>query len=292
MRCLILQSNENKLSQDLLERVLLKLGINDRPKTDLSGLKQIYRAWCQHVPFDNSRKLIHRHQKSSAALPGSDEIDFFESHLKWGTGGTCWAGNGALQLLLAELGYSAVRGVATMLVAPHLPPNHGTVIVKLDNLDYLVDASILQIEPIKLAEEALPSDTVPWVKDRYLKDGHWHINWVPMHRQNLLDCRVDYYPAKQDDFIDFHERTRDWSPFNFELNSRKAFTNKMTGICFGQKAVIDEEGLKLTEISKKERDEFLVEVIGLHPELVAQIPEDSPTPPPPGSRTAAAQSEE
>ncbi len=281
-----MQAHENKITRDLLERILLMLGLTNVPATDLPGLKQVYRAWSKGVPFDNSRKLIHRHRKSSEPLPGSDEIDFFESWLKWGTGGTCWAGNGALQLLLRELGFDAVRGVATMLVAPHLPPNHGTVVVRLSDENYLVDASILHVEPILLNDALLPPSTVPWVKELKLVDHKWHINWIPMHRQDLLDCRVDYFPAKEGEFLDYHERTRDWSPFNFELNSRRAFDDRMIGMCFGQRAEVDHLGLQQRQVSKKERDDILVEIVGLHPEFVATIPEDIPTPPPPGSKTA------
>jgi len=283
-----LLEREKKITRDLLERILVKLGLTNLPTTDLPGLKLVYRAWSKGVPFDNSRKLIHRHLKSSDPLPGSDEIDFFDCWLKWGTGGTCWAGNGALQLLLKELGFNAVRGVATMLVAPHLPPNHGTVVVRFADEDYLVDASILHLEPILLKDKPLPPKTVPWVKELKLEGDKWHINWIPMHRQNLLDCRVDYFPAMEGEFLGYHEKTREWSPFNFELNSRRAFDDKMIGMCFGQHSEVDQQGLRQRPVTKKERDDILVEIVGLHPEFVAMIPDDIPTPPPPGSKTAAA----
>ena len=40
------------LSIDLLERVLTKLGLSDRPAPTLDGLQALYAAWCRKVPFD------------------------------------------------------------------------------------------------------------------------------------------------------------------------------------------------------------------------------------------------
>ncbi|MBX9771327.1 MAG: hypothetical protein K2X29_08140, partial [Candidatus Obscuribacterales bacterium] len=47
------------LSKGLIERIFLKLGLSECPSLDLDGLGIIYDAWCDMVPFDNSRKLIH-----------------------------------------------------------------------------------------------------------------------------------------------------------------------------------------------------------------------------------------
>ena len=95
--------------------MLAKLGVA-RPAPDRDGLAAVYGAWCRRVPFDNVRKMIHVRAEDPGPLPGDDPTEFFESWLAHGAGGTCWAGNGALFALLQALGFSASRGVATMLV--------------------------------------------------------------------------------------------------------------------------------------------------------------------------------
>jgi hypothetical protein len=40
------------LSMDLLEQVLSRLGLADRPAPTLDGLHTPYAAWCREVPFD------------------------------------------------------------------------------------------------------------------------------------------------------------------------------------------------------------------------------------------------
>lgn len=276
------------LSQDLLERILTKLKLSNRPENDFDGLSNLYKAWCQGVPFDNSRKLVHVNANDPLPLPGGDAIDFFESWLKLGTGGTCWAGNGALHALLSSLGFAAVRGVATMMVAPNLPPNHGTVVVKIDEQDYLVDASILHNTPMLLSAEtgSQPSKSAPWVKELFMEDSLWRVRWVPLHRFTEIDCKIDYYPTDDADFQKRHEQTRGWSPFNYELTVRKAFGNKMLGICSGQRAEFKDGEIIFSDLSDDEKRTFLIDQLGLAEELVLRLPADQPTPPPPNSRTA------
>src|SRR5580692_149390 len=120
------------LPQAMIDRVLERLELTGRPEPTLAGLSAVYCAWCRHVPFDNIRKLIHVRRGDPGVLPGDDAGDFFHGWLRYGAGGTCWAGNGALSVLLVALGFAARRAVATMLVAPNLPPNHGSVTVLLE----------------------------------------------------------------------------------------------------------------------------------------------------------------
>ena len=56
---------------ELFENVLLRLGFSQRPTPTLDGLCALYGAWCQRVPFDNVRKLIHVRAGENGPLPGS-----------------------------------------------------------------------------------------------------------------------------------------------------------------------------------------------------------------------------
>jgi hypothetical protein len=70
------------LSMELLERVLSRLRLSDRPAPTLDGLQTLYAAWCRKVPFDNVRKLIHIHNHDSGPLPGDDPSEFLEAWLR------------------------------------------------------------------------------------------------------------------------------------------------------------------------------------------------------------------
>jgi N-hydroxyarylamine O-acetyltransferase len=285
-------TSTDELSPDLLERVLSGLGLSALPTLDLNGLKTVYAAWCRRVPFDNVRKLIHVQTQTPGALPGDSSQDFFEAWLKYKTGGTCWAGNGALHSLLVTLGFAAQRGVATMLVAPSVPPNHGTVSVELDGVRYVVDASILHSEPLLLKDgKATTVEHPAWGVRCVQQNNKWHIRFRPMHVPAGLECRIEQYAATREDFREHHARTRPWSPFNYELHARLIQGNSIVGIAFGQRVAYDGTGaVSQSRLAGDERKRVLIDELGIHEEIVQMLPPDTPTPPPPWSRTAQASS--
>src|SRR5436309_15713445 len=87
-----------ELSIDLLEQVLMKLGLSDRPAPTLDGLQTLYAAWCRKVPFDNVRKLIHVYNHDPSTLPGDKSKDFFAAWLTYGTGRPGLVVKGALHV--------------------------------------------------------------------------------------------------------------------------------------------------------------------------------------------------
>ncbi len=276
------------LSQALLERVLGKLGFSHLLDPTLPALQALYDAWCRRVPFDNVRKLIHVRSANLAPLPGNSAEDFFEAWLKHGTGGTCWAGAGALHALLTSLGFDSQRAVATMLVATDLPPNHGGVLVRFDSERYLTDSSILYGEPLRLEASVEPG--VPhaaWGVRGYGREGRWHVAWRPLNRVSGLECRLESFGSEAEAFGYRYEQTRDWSPFNYEVTARLNCGDEVTGLAFGNEVTLHEDGtVTSTPASHDERMRVLIEDIGLSEEIVSQLPEDVPTPPPPGSKTS------
>ena len=274
------------LSESQLESVLERLGFSSPPAANHSGLAEIYSAWCRNVPFDNIRKLIAVRSGSREPLPGNSAADYFDAWLQHGVGGTCWAGNGALCELLRALGFEAARGVATMMVVPDLPPNHGTVVVNLPEGNYLVDASILHVEPLPV-QQGRNSEVAhgAWGVTGHWLDDRYAIRWRAPHHAEPFDCRIDEWPVTADRFHEQHEATRDWSPFNFELTLSKIGGAERIGIANGQKVRLTADGAMATT-PLADRVAFLVDEIGVSEEIARQIPQDVPTPPPPGSRTA------
>ncbi|MPZ13906.1 MAG: hypothetical protein GEU73_05705 [Chloroflexi bacterium] len=276
------------LAADLLDRVLMKLGFSDYPEATLDGLRRVYAAWCRRVPFDNVRKLIHLHANVPGPLPGDHAAEFFEAWLSHGTGGTCWAGNGALHALLVSLGLAAGRGIGSMLTSPDVPPNHGTVWVDVEGARYLVDASILHSEPLCLKEGAATRIEHPaWGVQCGQRDGRWHVRWRPLHIPTGIDCRIEHFLATRTEFEEFHERTRPWSPFNYALSARLICRDTVAGVAFGQAVTLERDGGVVQEhVGCEGRLRLLVDQLGMSEEIVSRLPPDRPTPPPPLSRTA------
>ena len=277
---------EQNLSAELLEGVLQKFGFSDYPQSDINGLRAIYKAWCQKVPFDNVRKLIHVSENNPAVLPGDNATDFFQAWLTHGTGGTCWSGNGALHDLLQSLGFNVSRGVATMLVTPDLPPNHGTVLVECDGATFVVDASILHRDPLPINgnDEA---QGFPHNIKLSNRDGRHYIWWQPLHLLAGIECRIDKTSATLEEFQQRHELTRAWSPFNYQLTVRLIGADSVVGVGAGHWVEIDSLGeATQTNISAEQRRKLMVDRLGMSEEIVDKLPADRPTPPPPWSKTA------
>ena len=274
---------------ELFELVLARLGFSGRPEPTLDNLRAVYSAWCQRVPFDNVRKLIHVRSRASGPLPGSSAEDFFEAWLRHGTGGTCWSGAGAFHALLTSLGFNADRGVGTMLVAPDVPPNHGTVLATFGAEKYLVDCAILHGEPLRLEENGETRIEHPaWGVRCSQRSGFWQVWWRALHKPDGLECRYEWFGAESGEFRDFYERTRAWSPFNYELTARVNRGDEVIGVSFGKAVTLRGNGqVAQAPIPHEERMRLLVEQFGMSEEIVSQIPEDVPTPPPPGTRARA-----
>lgn len=277
------------LPEPLLDQVLIRLGLSTAPEVSLDGLRLLYGAWCLQVPFDNVQKLVHLHQHRPGPLPGITAEDFFTSWLKHGTGGTCWAGSNALHALLTTLGFEAVRGIATMLVVPDLPPNHGSVRVTVEGRPWLTDTSILFGEPLPLdapEETAIPHPA--WGVRARITDGLWQVNWRPLHMTDGFPCRFDRFGADPEEYARRYDDTRGWSPFNYQLTARRNRDQETFGMAFGDSVSLRSNGgVEKAPIDDAERRRRLIEDFGMSDEIVSQLPADRPTPPPPGSKTAA-----
>ena len=278
-----------RLPPELIEAVLAKLGLSGRPEPTLQGLAAVYAAWCRRVPFDNIRKLIHLRRGDPGPLPGDGALDFFQHWTRFGAGGTCWAGNGALCVLLESLGFVAQRALGSMLAAPNPPPgqpsNHGSTTVRFDGRTYIVDASILHGEPLLLqGHGAAPATPRPWSVTCDSRDGRWYIAWRPLHRPSGIDCRLDEFDAAPATCAQLHERSRSFSPFNAELTVRLNRGDTVIGAGFGQQVVLQTGGeIVQRPLQGNDRLQFLIDEIGIHEELAAAVPPDAPAPPQPGA---------
>lgn len=266
---------ENKiLPRELVEKILIKLGFSESPPVDLSGLTRLYKAWCRRVPFDNIRKRIHLAANNPLPLPGHDDVDFYHGWLRFGVGGTCWAGNAALHALLDTLGFSCQRATATMLTDSKQPPNHGTVSVQCEEKQFLVDASMLHNEPLLLSPDH-PStiDHPAWGLTCSPNKQHWIIRWRPLHMLDGCNCRIEKFSISRDTFRQLNEASRSRSPFNNALYVRLNTQKSVIGISAGMAVNFSASGKIIkTHMSPESRLKLLVEKMGISEEIIYQIP--------------------
>jgi len=271
-----------ELPVGLVDAVLLRLGVA-APRNDLAGLTAVYAAWCQAVPFDNVLKRLWLEEQWPGRLPGSTAVDFFRDWLEYRTGGTCWAGNGALAALLSALGFDVALGAATMMAAPDTPgPNHGTVIVSLPEGRFVADASILSGVPLRLPDQGEappPPSSLPAVQ---LMGDRLAILWRTVSRPDGLPCRIERIGLDAGEWDALHQNTGIWSPFNYATSARLNRGAGVIGYGTGVIYRIDPDGTLVSEPADREAMvRFLAEVLEIDDAVADRLPEDRPVPPRP-----------
>ena len=277
-------SGEPSIPTNVLDLVLERLGITNWPTLDFAGLGRVYAAYSGHVPNDNVQKRIWLNSDRANPLPGGDPTEFFLNWLEYGTGGTCFAANGALCALLRAIGYPACRfsGGVLMEGLEH-DGNHGTVVVEIDGLGYLVDAQLASFVPLPLIKGQFSSTgsgihdicAVPYA-------GGFDIHWYPgANRERSMIMRPDLAKGRVDQvyFIEQYalsaSRARRRSPFNEALFIGRHFQESIQIVSRNHKIIVSSDNVVTrTEIAFGDRARILVEEFGLSEQVVNAIPPD------------------
>ncbi len=273
------------ITPQLVEQVLQKLGLENHPGSDLTGLGTLYGRWCRKVPFDNLQKRLFFSAGGEGPMPGHTAKNFFLDWLAYGTGGTCWAVSHALHDLLQALGFNVRRASGTMLTSATVRgPNHATVVVTLDGCQYLIDGSMLTERPLPLQEGSPGQAQHPAAMIQFEKRAdQWQFFCRPLHLLDGVWCRIDAIDVSVSAFDRYYEGTRAWSRFNFALYARINTQDQVTGLIADQKITIKPDGQATSEaMESDERVKFLVEHLGIAEDIIAKLPVDEPLPPPPG----------
>jgi len=292
------------VAQSTLDRAFEKLGFSKLPENNAQGLKDFYRAWCLTASFDNIRKMIAMYGKSEGPLPGIDAEDFLNAWIEHGVGGTCWPITNALYTLLKAAGFDAIRATGSMWDMGI--DNHGTVGVRIDGKDWLVDASMLTMQPLPLVRGEVFISSDPLYKAEVDPDGDGFFVWsVHPPLPHLLPCRLLERDVPYEQFAANYERARgDISPFNAKLYARRAFADHIRVLTgnrlFEVKASPPSEGEMSTQSTERAQamkmtkltgDQLLAEMRGPFGYSAAIVDEwersgafdatMTPTPPPP-----------
>lgn len=274
-----------ELDRGLLERVLSKLGLPDIPPLDLEGLNHLYAAVSANIPNDNIQKRIWLTGSRSTPVTGGNPTEFFNNWLDHGTGGTCWAINGAMAALAEAVGFETRRITGSMLVdAAARGANHGSVIVTVDGVEYLVDAQIAAYEVLPL---------IPGKVSRaglYLQElaatpheQGYDIQFWPGHRRNsrtTFRTEPEYDPVDQEFFVRHYARSAasdEYSPFNRKLYICRHYADRTLSIWRGDRVVVAADGaITSTPLHGDERRQVLVEELGVSEEAATAVPPDDP----------------
>jgi len=273
-------SPEPTLVPALVERVLAKLRLRQQPTLDLVGLNLVYAAFSGNVPFDNVQKRIWFAGPQTTPLPGGDPNEFFNNWLQHGTGGTCWPLNGAMYALLHALGFQA-RRIAGSVIVEGYPQgaNHGSVLVTLDGISYLVDAwmASFKVLPLVPGRPASTGEGIHDIRAVPTENGFEIISYSGFNRDRPLPFR----PEPEHDTVDHAfflaraDRTRAVGFFNDALFITRHFPDSILTIGRKRKFRVAADGtLTKTEVGEAERRTVLIQEFGLSEEIAQAVPHD------------------
>lgn len=257
------------ISSALRERVIERLGLPTVVPRDLDGLRAVYAAWCSTVPFDNVRKLIALRTGDDGPLPGNTAEDFLEHFLAHGTGGTCWSSSNALFEIVASYGFDARRVAGSMRDLG--VPGHGTIKVRIDDLDWLVDSSMLLMYPIPLRDTVHTDRHALFGVEVEPSDGS-HLVWfdTPPYDE-YFPCRLLLDPVDLPFYQERYEISRTRGPFNHHVSVRYNRGDARTVIQGGMKHRKTAAGLTSTALTPDALSTALRDEVGMSSEMVARF---------------------
>lgn len=257
------------MNQNVVERVLERLDISRDVACDLAGLETVYRAWCLNIPFDNTAKLIALGNQSPGLLPGIDAEEFFQRFLTHNVGGTCWPTSNALFELLVALGFRARRAAGSMRDTGIV--SHGTTKARIDDVDWLVDSSMLTNGPLPLESEIFASNDPLVPTEVRIDDGHYVIWWDLPPNPSPIPCRLLHDDVTHDFYIERYEASRLRSPFNERIYARRNLGTKILILTGNRRLVKTVDAVEDSELSETQLSESLVSEVGLSPSILKEL---------------------
>jgi N-hydroxyarylamine O-acetyltransferase len=231
----------------LLGRVTNRLGIPDTVPVSREGLELVYGAWSRTVPFDNIRKMISL-RAGDQCLIGHDANEFLGNFLDHGSSGTCWPSSNALFALLTSLGFDARRVAGAMFNMPEI--NHGSVKVRLEEVDWLADSSMLSGVPLPLTETVFVSTAAVGVEVEPVGDSHFiWTDFPPL--PEFVPCSLRLDPVDAAFYAERYETSRETSPFNERLYLRKVTSEGLVVFLGHTRFLRTVNGLEIQELSRE-----------------------------------------
>jgi N-hydroxyarylamine O-acetyltransferase len=260
--------NPISLERELRDRVLGRLGLASPPSPDLRGLRALYGAWCANVPFDNICKMMALRIGGGLPLPGQNAVEFFETWLTHGAGGTCWPTSNALFELTLSLGFESHRIAGFMRDLGII--NHASVRVNIGGGRWLVDSSMLTNVPLPLNQELFVHGDPVFAVEVEPAGATHVIWWDAPPNPAYLPCRLLADPVDHAYYLAAYEGSRDRSPFNQRLYARRNRPGELLVLLGHTRFSKTAGGLQARDLSPDEVSRVLHGDVGISQDLIEQ----------------------
>jgi arylamine N-acetyltransferase len=242
---------------DPFGRYLHLLGIQKtRPSQD--ALTELVTAHMTRVPFENVSKLYHKKRTGLRVLP--DLNQYLDGIERYNFGGTCYANNYYLHLLLKHLGYEVMLCGADMAN----PDVHLVNMVSVGGREFIVDAGYAApfLEPLP---RDLPQDyEIILGRDRYVlkPQDEMGCSFIELYRDGQLKhCYLAKPIPREINHFDrvIEDSYRDSATFMNALLLVRVFRNR--SVVIHNLSFIESEGIdyRVHQLSSREELPRVVE---------------------------------
>jgi N-hydroxyarylamine O-acetyltransferase len=155
-----------------IDRYLSRIGLRERPRPNLAGLKALHRAHLLAIPYENLDVQFGR--RVTIQRPA-----IYEKIVEQGRGGWCYEMNGLLGWALGELGFRVTRATGSVMrevSGDAANGNHLVLRVELPEGLYLADVGFGDgpRNPVRVAAGAFHSDGFDFSLRR-VDDAWWRL---------------------------------------------------------------------------------------------------------------------
>lgn len=193
-----------KLPPDLHAAVLKRLHFLPG-KPDLPHLDRLVNAYVRTVPWESAFRIVKRAEQDVVDACSRWPEEYWQDHLRRGSGGTCFESNFAFSSLLHELGY---KGYLTINDMQESIGCHTAIIVLLEGQKWLVDTGFPIYAPLPIESHSVSQRTTPFHQytirpegdGRYQIERRPHPNWYAF---TLIDRPVSLAEYRQATTADY-----------------------------------------------------------------------------------------
>jgi hypothetical protein len=168
--------------------------------------------------------------------------------------------------------------------------SHGTVKVRIDGNDWLVDSSILTNVPLPLTSEPFISGDSVFSAAVEVHDGNHVVWWDAPPNVDSLPCRMLEDDVPHEFYVERYEASRARSPFNERIYARRNIDGAMVIVTGNRRLVNSGSGLESDYLNESQLAEMLRDEIGLSGAILEDLQRSpawkesfNPPPPPPPS---------
>ena len=275
------------IQPDLVDDFLRHLGVSSRPTPRPADLTDLYRRWCERLPYDNGRMRQALYANPGGTVISASVEELLRGNIAHGRSGQCTETAETLYCLLRDLGFEAYLCPAYYgpAVGERLEINHISVVVRSAGELYMVDTVLLSGRPIPLRTH---EDTYPPLVYSVAQDvmGTWRIDTVtPVTRapvvarlfyltENRSVCQRLFAQIHNEHFADvngnyYGRRNVDGEMITLSTShaDRTVLTLHRTSL-FGTTSVVRR--------TPEERRQAMIDGLGFSSEYAADLPPDTP----------------